>query len=229
MFGEHVITGAVVSTTWITWLAVALLPQWSVAVHFRVTSFACGQLPGVVTSANVSVGLGSQTSVAVGVAKLGAVGHWIVVGAGSAEITGAVVSTTWITWLAVELLPQWSFAVHVRVTSFACGQLPGVIMSANVSVGLASHASVAVGVAKLGLAGHWIVVGAGSVEITGAVVSTTWITWLAVELLPQWSVAVHFRVTSFACAQVPAVVTSANVSVGVGSHAFGRASCRDGG
>src|SRR5206468_798349 len=198
MFGEHVITGAVVSTTWITWLAVALLPQWSVAVHVRVTSYACAQLPGVVTSANVSVGLGSHASVAVGVVNEGEAGHWIVVGAGSVESTGAVVSTTWITWLAVALLPQWSVAVHVRVTSYACAQLPGVVTSANVSVGLASHASVAVGVVNEGEAGHWIVVGAGSVEITGAVVSTTWITWLAVALLPQSSLAVHVRVTSFA-------------------------------
>src|SRR5216117_1497458 len=104
MFGEHVITGAVVSTTWITWLAVELLPQWSTAVHVRVTSFACGQLPGVVTSANVSVGLGSHASVAVGVVNDGEAGHWIVVGPGSAESTGGVVSITWITWLAVERL-----------------------------------------------------------------------------------------------------------------------------
>src|SRR5206468_7584115 len=125
MFGEHVITGAVVSTTWITWLAVALLPQWSVAVHVRVTSFACGQLPGVVTSANVSVGLGSHASVAVGVVNEGEAGNWTFAGAGSVESPGAVVSTTWITWPAAALLRQWSVAVHVRVRSFACGQLPG--------------------------------------------------------------------------------------------------------
>src|SRR5207247_4297255 len=115
------------------------------------------------------------------------------VGPGSVENTGAVVSTTWITWHAVELLPQWSLAVHVRVTSFACGQLPGVVTSANVSVGLGSHTSVAVGVVNTGLAGHWIVVGPGSVEITGAVVSTTCTAWLAVELLPQCSVSVQVR------------------------------------
>ena len=55
---------------------------------------ACGQLPGVVTSAKVSVGLGSQASVAVGVAKLGVAGHSMVDGPGKLEITGAVVSTT---------------------------------------------------------------------------------------------------------------------------------------
>src|SRR2546427_2590034 len=110
-------SGAVVSTTWMTWLAVLLLPQWSVAVQVRVTSWFCAHEPGVVTSAKVSVGLGSQASVAVGVAKDGVAGHSMVVGAGSEEMTGAVVSTTWMTWLAVLLLPQWSVAVQVRVTS----------------------------------------------------------------------------------------------------------------
>ena len=50
-------------------------------------------MPGVVTSANVSVTLGSQASVAVAVAKLGVAGQSIVVGAGNAEITGAVRSS----------------------------------------------------------------------------------------------------------------------------------------
>ena len=66
----------------------------------------CGQLPGVVASLNVSVGAGSQASVAVGVAKLGVAGHSIVLGPGSVEIVGAVVSTMLITWLAVLELPQ---------------------------------------------------------------------------------------------------------------------------
>ena len=92
-------------------------------------------------------------------------------------------------------LPQWSVAVHVRVTSRFCGQFPGVVTSANVKVGLASHASVAVGVVNAGFAGHWIVVGSGSAEIEGAVVSTTLIVWEAVRELPQRSVAVQVRVT----------------------------------
>ena len=150
-----------------------LFPQWSVAVQVRRTERACGQLPGVVTSANVSVGLGSQASVAVGVVNAGLAGHSIVVGPGSVEITGAWVSTTEMVWLAVLLFPQWSVAVQVRVTERACGQLPGVVTSANVSVGLGSQASVAVGVVNAGLAGHSIVVGPGSVEISGAWVSTT--------------------------------------------------------
>src|SRR6266478_1351789 len=97
----------------------------------------------------------------------------MVVGSGSVEMTGAVVSTTWMSWLAVLLLPQWSVAVQVRVTSEFWAQEPGVVTSAKVRVGLGSHASVAVGVAKDGVAGHWIVVGPGSVEMLGAVLSCT--------------------------------------------------------
>jgi hypothetical protein len=42
-------------------------------------------------------------------------GHWIVLAAGNAEITGAVVSWIVMIWLALLLLPQWSAAVQVRV------------------------------------------------------------------------------------------------------------------
>jgi hypothetical protein len=60
----------------------------------RVT--ICGHVP-VVTSSNVSVGVESQASVAVGVVNVGVAGHSIVVGAGKAEITGATVSAMLIT------------------------------------------------------------------------------------------------------------------------------------
>jgi hypothetical protein len=66
-----------------------------------------------------------------------------------------------------------------------CGQLPGAVESLKVNVGLASHASVAVGVAKLGLAGHSTVLGPGSCDITGAVLSCTVMVWLDMLLLPQ--------------------------------------------
>jgi len=49
-------------------------------------------------------------------AKLGVSGHSIVVGPGSAVITGPVVSCTLITWLAVATCPHASVAVHVLVT-----------------------------------------------------------------------------------------------------------------
>src|SRR5438874_1910662 len=111
--GGAEITGAIVSSTLIVWLAVVVLPQSSVAVR---------------------------------VAKLGLAGHWIVVAAGGAEITGASVSSTLIVWLAVLVFPHASLAVHVRVIEYFCGHVPDVVTSANVSVGLPSQASVAVGV-----------------------------------------------------------------------------------
>jgi Ni,Fe-hydrogenase III small subunit len=76
--------------------------------------YSFGQLPGVVTSANVSVDV-PQLSVAVGVVHDGVPEHSIVVGAGSAEITGGVVSSTLIVCEAFATLPHASVAVHVRV------------------------------------------------------------------------------------------------------------------
>ena len=69
------------------------------------------------------------------------------------------------------------------------------VESLKVRLGLGSHASLAVGVVKLGLAGHSIVLGPGNVLISGAWVSCTVMVWLAVLLLWQASVAVQVRVT----------------------------------
>src|SRR5262249_57061962 len=102
-------------------------------------------------------------------------GHSMVVGPGSPLITGLVLSSTLIVWLAVEVFPHASVAVQVRTCT--TGQVP-LVASANVSVGLASQASVAVGVVKLGTAGHSMVVGPGSPLITGLVLSSTLIVWL---------------------------------------------------
>ena len=57
-----------------------------------------------------------QASVAVAVAKLGVAGQEIVLGAGNAAITGAVVSVTLIVCDAVDVFPLASVAVHVLVT-----------------------------------------------------------------------------------------------------------------
>lgn len=57
------------------------------------------------------------------------------------------------------------------------------------------QASVAVAVAKTGVAGQLIVDAAGKAAMTGAVLSTTLIVWEAVDTLPHPSVAVHVLVT----------------------------------
>ncbi len=171
--GTPTSVGGVRSCTVMVWLAVRAWPHASVAVQVRVTEYSPGQSPGVVTSAKVKVGLPPQASVTVGVAKEGVAGHSMVEGPGSAEMTGAVLSSTVMVWLAVLELPHGSVAVHVRVTEYFCGQERGVVTSAKVRMGLPPQASVAVGVAKEGVAGHSMVEGPGSAEMTGAVLSST--------------------------------------------------------
>ena len=191
------------------------MPQGSVAVQVRFTEYLCGQESGVVSSAKVRVTVPPQPSVAVGVVKEGVAGHSMVVGPGSELIAGAVLSSTVMVWLAMLVLPQGSFAVQVRVTEYFCGQEPGVVTSAKVRVTVPPQASVAVGVAKDGVAGHSMVVGPGSELITGGVLSSTVMVWLAVLVLPQGSVAVQVRLTEYACGHEPGVVSSAKVRVTV--------------
>ena len=69
------------------------LPHASVAVHVLVMEYSFGHDPGMVTSANVNVGV-PQLSVAVGVVQEGVAEHSIVDGPGNADITGGVVSST---------------------------------------------------------------------------------------------------------------------------------------
>src|SRR6185436_12608746 len=211
--GRAAITGALVSTTLMVWLAVLLLPQASVAVQVRLTLYEPAQAPSVFTSAKVRVNVLPQASVAVATAKTGVAGQLMVLGAGRAAITGAVVSTTLMVWLAVLLLPHASVAVQVRVTLYEPAHAPLVFTSAKVRVKALPQASVAVATANTGVAGQVMVLGAGRAAITGAVVSTTLIVWLAVLLLPQASVAVQVRLTLYEPAQAPLVFTSAKVKV----------------
>jgi len=51
LFVGQVMTGGVVSVTVMVWLAVLVLPHASLAVQVRVMLLACGQAPGVVSSA----------------------------------------------------------------------------------------------------------------------------------------------------------------------------------
>src|SRR5512132_3216380 len=224
--GSAAITGAVLSTTVIDCDAVVALPQASVAVHVLVMVKLLAQVPGVVTSFEVSVGV-PQLSVAVAVANDGVAGHSIVDGAGGAAIAGAVLSTTVIDCDAVVALPQASVAVHVLVMVKLLAQVPGVVTSFDESVGV-PQLSVAVAVANDGVAGHSIVDGAGSAAITGAVLSTTVIDCDAVVALPQASVAVHVLVMVKLLAQVPGVVTSFDESVGVPQLSVAVAVANDG-
>jgi hypothetical protein len=207
--GTEVNTGAVLSVTVITCEAVAVLPQASVAVNVLVTIDSLAQVPGVVASVEV-IDTVPHASVAVGVPKVGVKGHSMVAAAGTEVNTGAVLSVTVITCEAVAVLPQASVAVNVLVTIDSLAQVPGVVASVEV-IDTVPHASVAVGVPKVGVKGHSMVAAAGTEVNTGAVLSVTVITCEAVAVLPQASVAVNVLVTIDSLAQVPGVVASVEV------------------
>jgi len=136
-----------------------------------VILYSLGHDPATVASTNVRVGT-PQLSVAVGVVHDGVPEHSIVVGPGNPEITGGVVSSTLIVWLAVAVFPHPSFAVHVRVILYSLGHDPGIVISKNVRVGV-PQLSVTVGVVQPIVPVHSIVDGPGNPEITGGVVSST--------------------------------------------------------
>src|SRR6185436_6345761 len=117
-------------------------------------------------------------------------GYWRVRLGGTCKL-GAVVSRTLMVWLAVLLLLHASRAVQMRVKLYEPAQGPLVFTSTKVRVKALPHSSLAVATAKTGVAGQLMVLGAGRAAITGAVVSTTLMIWLAVLLLPQASIAVQ--------------------------------------
>src|SRR5438045_7974653 len=115
----------------------------------------------LVASRNVSVIPFPHASAALPAAQLSAAARPSADLVGSAAITGAVWSSTLIVWLAVLLLAHASVAVHVRVT-LSSAPRNALVASLNVSVNPLPHASVALAAAKLGAAGHSIVLGRGS-------------------------------------------------------------------
>ena len=111
-----------------------------------------------------------QASDAVGKAKEGVSGHSIVAGAGTEESTGGCIIITVIACDCVAVLPQASVAINVLTTVYSLAQAPECVASVLVTEA-APQASDAVGVANEGVSGHSIVVGAGTEESTGAVLS----------------------------------------------------------
>ena len=148
-----------------------IFPQSSVAVQVRVTLYSPAQSPKVVTSLNTRLKALPQSSVAEAVAKDGVAGQSIVLTAGSGAITGAVTSCTLIVCAAMDTLPQSSVAVHVRLTLYSPAQSPKVVTSSNTKLKLLPQLSVAVAVAKEGVAGQLMVDKPGSASKTGAVIS----------------------------------------------------------
>ena len=119
----------------------------------------------------------------------------------------------------MDVFPQSSVAVHVRVVLYAPTHDPGVVASTNVMVTVASQASVAVGGVNTGSAGQSTGVVCATHVIVGGTKSTTTIVPLHVAVLPQSSVAVHVRVRPYVLPHEPGVVESTKVMVTVASHA----------
>ena len=113
-------------------------------------------------------------SVAVGVVHEGIPEHSIVVGPGNGDNTGGMVSSTLIVCVAVAVFPHKSVAVQVRVMLYEPAQESVMVTSAKVNTGT-SQLSVAVGVVHDGTPEHSIVVGPGKPEMTGGIVSSTFI------------------------------------------------------
>ena len=171
------------------------LPHASVAVQVLVTLYDPAHAPLVVALTNVRVKALPHASDAVATVKTGVAGQLMVVGAGNAAITGAVMSCTLIVCACVEELPHKSVAVHVLVTLYDPAHAPLVVTSVNVKLNALPQASDAVAVANTGVAGQLIVDGAGKGAITGAVISWTVIVCDWVDALPHPSVAVQVLVT----------------------------------
>ena len=75
-----------------------------------------GQLPGVVTSEEEMATLGSHASDAVAAPNVGTAGQLIGDVTAGQVMAGGVISCTAMVRLQVDVLPQSSVAVHVRVT-----------------------------------------------------------------------------------------------------------------
>src|SRR5688572_24752507 len=131
-------------------------------------------------------------------------------------ISGGVVSCTLMERLQVEVLPQSSVAVQVRVRVYSASQLPGVVASLKVTSTLASQASLAVAAPKVGVAGQSMGEFTMGQVMTGGVLSTTLMARLQVAVLPQSSVAVQVRVM---VGQLPGDVTSLKVISTLASQA----------
>ena len=131
------------SPTFTLCVAVAVLPQLSVAIQVLTITKLLAQLPGSFVSLSSIATLGSQLSTAVTLAAKGATSsHSTVSSAGIPARTGGVVSPTLILCSAEVTLPQSSVAVQVLIITYASAQAPLFsIISVNSTNGLASQLS----------------------------------------------------------------------------------------
>lgn len=132
--------------------------------------YSPAQSPLVVASAYVNENGLPHASDAVAVAKTGVAGHMIVVGTGSAAITGAIISCTVTVCVTDAELPQTSVAVQIRVTVYSAGQSPGTVESLEDKVKGNPQASEAA-TENEGFAGQLMVAVGGMAITIGGVIS----------------------------------------------------------
>src|SRR5437588_632267 len=194
-----------------------MLVQASVACHVRIAVNVFPHAELVTVPTIVIVGVGPQTSVALGASKLQAVPHSMVLDPAHV-IVGGVVSTTVTVWLHSALLVQASVACHVRIAVNVFPHAELVTVLTIVIIGAGPQTSVALGASKLHAVPHSMVLDPAQV-IVGGVVSTTVTVWLHCALLVQASVACQVRVAVIVFPHDALVTVLTIVIVGVGSQA----------
>jgi glycine cleavage system regulatory protein len=176
------------------------LLQASVAVQVLVTEYDPAQAPLVVTSAKVKFTVPRQLSVAVAVANTGVAGQLIVVGAGKAAITGAVVSfIVMVLETGANALPHESVAVHVSITCPLHEPATAVENVDVLEVPLSKQPPLNPLVNEIVLAAgnppQFTVIGVNAVMVGKAAGLTVIVLETGAKALPQESVAVHVSVT----------------------------------
>ena len=201
-------------------VVVAVLPHSSAAVNITVTDAEQSSAIAVkllvhVTAEQLSVADAPpfEASHAFNSAMFPEPLHSTVILEAATEITGGVTSSTVIVCDAVAVFPHASIAVHVLVISYAPAHARAIFESENVKFTVPPQLSVAVGSAKTGTAGHSIVVGPGTTEMTGGTVSFTVIVCKTELVLEQASVNVQVRTIVNEFTQLPGVTVSTPATV----------------
>ena len=126
--------------------------------------------------------------------------------AGTFANTGALVSIVVTETIAVLTFPQLSVAVHVILITFSFSHFPGVMTSFLIKTTFGSHSSETV-TFNNGILSQSTVISAGIFVIKGALKSPKTTFCVAIELLPQLSIAVQVRWIVIEFGQLPGMVS----------------------
>lgn len=172
-------------------------PQTSRARQVRLTDASQGNVPDIVSKLDTKAAVQLSVAVAIPVTEGRVSVAQVTVVLGGQTMVGSILSLTVITCKQLEVLPQASRAVQVRLIRPLQGSNMPKGWSENVKVDVAPQLSVAVAVpAKLGVATfEQETVVLGGQVIVGGTLSRMNMVWTHVAVLPQPSVAVHVRKT----------------------------------